>query len=85
MLNQEEEPPSMELESSGEDVLVLRRGAEIVMKPLGKGEHAFLEKLHGGAMLSPALDAALDLAAEFDLESALKEHIAMGSFAAIDT
>lgn len=59
------------LPAGGEDVLVFRRGFEVLVQVLAPGQYQFLSALKADATLSEAVQAAMDAYASFDLAAAM--------------
>jgi hypothetical protein len=70
-----------EVRASPERVLVARPWMEVLTRPLSHAEHALLAAFMAGRTLAEAAEAALALDPALDLERALAEHLAAGSFA----
>ncbi|HEY2819075.1 MAG TPA: DNA-binding domain-containing protein [Casimicrobiaceae bacterium] len=68
----------------GGDALLVRRGAERVsIERLAGGDHGWLSALQRGATLGQSIEAAQRADAAFDLDTALREHIAAGTVIAV--
>lgn len=72
---------SIDLDSGGVRLLVLRRGHDVDIEPLDAAEHAALVALAAHATLAEALDAAQARDGDFDLGAFLQRHAAGGTLA----
>jgi hypothetical protein len=72
------------LDSGGEQLLLLRRDADVVTRRLQASEYVLLDGFIAGEPLSVAVDAALAVDPEFDLEDTLRQHIVLGTLVALD-
>lgn len=70
---------SIDLDSGGVRLLVLRRGLDVDIEPLDAAEHAALVALAAHATLAEALDAAQARDGDFDLGAFLQRHAAGGT------
>jgi hypothetical protein len=70
---------SIDLASGGNRLLVLRRGHDVELEPLGAAEYRLLSALACGVRLGAALEAALAEEAAFDLGACLQHHVAAGT------
>lgn len=66
-----------------EDVLLTRPGGRVDLRLIAQADAAFVAALAAGAALAQAADAALAADAAFDLQGALQQHFARGTFAAV--
>jgi hypothetical protein len=73
-------PPPLDLASGGEDALVLRSGAEVVVRSIPPGAAAFIDALGAGERVASAFSAAVQAAPNFDLAAALATLIPAGAF-----
>ena len=74
-------PVDFDLDS--EDVLVLRPGAEVIVRTLPPGAHEFINELRQGRSLGEAMVLALAGAPEFDLAANMRELISAGAITGI--
>jgi hypothetical protein len=71
--------------AEGNDMLIVSRFALAVgVRRLGAGAYALLEAMQSGDTLSAGLERALDAEPGFDLGAFLSEHLAGGTFAAVE-
>lgn len=68
--------------AGAEQVLVLRSGMNVTTRPIAAADLALLDALIAGLPLKAAATAALAVQPDFDLQSALADHLTGGSFAA---
>lgn len=73
-------PGPVDLDSGGEDALVMRPEADVEVRSMPPGAADFLAALAGGATLAEAAKSALRASAHFDLPSNLAALIAAGAF-----
>lgn len=71
----------VDLASGGDRLLVIRRGHDVDLEPLGAAEYRLLSALASGVRLGAALEAALIEEAAFDLGACLQRHVAAGTLA----
>lgn len=85
-INQQEplREQAVNLDSGGEQLLLLRRDADVVTRRLQASEYVLLDRFIAGEPLSVAVDAALAVDPEFDLEDTLRQHIVLGTLVALD-
>ncbi len=69
----------VDLGEGGVQVLVIRRDLTVTVEPLARGEAALLTALAGHQRLGPALQAALLAQPDFNLSTALAEHLRRGT------
>jgi hypothetical protein len=69
----------VDLDAGAERVLVIRRGGEMLLEPLGHAEHALLAALARGDTLGDAAAAALQLDVSFDVAAAVAHHLALAT------
>jgi hypothetical protein len=74
------EPAAVDLEAGGEDVLIIRPGAEVVVHQLPMGAAALVRTLRAGKPVVAAAIAALETAPYFDLRTILAGLIEAGAF-----
>jgi len=74
------EPAAVDLEASGEDTLVVRPGAEVVVRRLPMGVAALVTALSAGESVVAATIAALKVTPGFDLQTVLAGLIESGAF-----
>jgi hypothetical protein len=72
--------PTVDLDTGPEQLLILRRGLDVVILTLDPGEYALLRSLDAGLNLGDASAAAFAAAPEFDLGAVLHRHIGSGTF-----
>jgi hypothetical protein len=68
--------PSVSLDEGGVRVLVMRTIENVTFQPLGAGEYLLLEQLGQGATLAKAHERARKADSEFELDVALRRHVA---------
>jgi hypothetical protein len=73
-------PAPVDLESGGEDALVMRPNAEVEVRSIPPGGSEFLTSLAGGKTLGSATKSALRAAPNFDLSANLAALIGAGAF-----
>lgn len=69
----------VDLNEGGDALLVIRRGTDIGIERLGRGEYALLSALADGACLADATAKACAAETDFDLSACLRHHVAAGS------
>lgn len=74
------EPAAVDLEAGGEDVLIIRPSAEVVVHQLPMGAAALVRTLGAGKPVVAAAIAALETAPHFDLRAILAGLIEAGAF-----
>ncbi|WP_214477328.1 DNA-binding domain-containing protein [Mesorhizobium sp. dw_380] len=74
------EPAAVDLEAGGEDALIVRPGADVVVHQLPMGAAAFVRTLGAGKPVVAAAIAALEAAPCFDLRAILTGLIEAGAF-----
>lgn len=72
-------PHRIDLAAGGEDVFVMRPGAEVELRPLASGGAAFLEALRSGSLILDAANAALAIDPRFDLTGRIAGLITSGA------
>jgi len=70
------------LEAAGDHLLIMREATEVLLVPLGLGEHRLLRGLADGLALAEALAAAQDLEPSLDPGPTLRRHVALGTLVA---
>ncbi len=83
--NRRDEPVGAIDLSVAEDALVVRPEAEVVVRHLPAGGHAFIEALREGRTLGEAAEAGLTAASGFDLAANLSGLFTAGAVTAINT
>ena len=73
-------PSPVDLESGGEDALVVRPNGNVDVRPLSPGVASFVSSLAEGKTLMTATEAALNESSSFELSSDLATLIAAGAF-----
>jgi len=73
---------AINLDHGGEQILVMRPGTEVELTPLAPGNHAALLALHEDKNLADALDCALTIAPDFDINQFLMQHVLDGTLVA---
>ena len=73
----------IDLDEGGDNVLVRREPDGVALERISRSEHAWLTALAHDATLAEAIDAAQRADATFDLTSALRNHLAAGTFVEI--
>lgn len=71
----------IDLGAGGDRLLIVRRGHDVDLEPLGPGEYAALAAFGEQAPLGAALDAALARDPVFDFAAFLQRHAAIGTLA----
>jgi hypothetical protein len=66
---------AVSLDAGGVRLLVIRRGLEVELQPLGEAEHAFLQAIHDGVRFADAHERAASLDGHFDLGATLQQHV----------
>jgi hypothetical protein len=74
------EPAAVDLEAGGEDVLIIRPRAEVVVRQLPMGAAALVRTLGAGRPVVAATTAALEVTPYFDLRTMLAGLIEAGAF-----
>jgi len=77
-------PAPVDLQSGGEDCLVMRPAAEVAVHALPPGGAAFVLRLAAGAALGAAAEAALADDERFDLSATLALLLSAGAFTDVD-
>ncbi len=72
------DPPVVDLDAGGEQVLVIRPALEVELHGLGAADYRFLDACAGGATLEQAAEAVLAGDAAFDLQESLLGFFAAG-------
>jgi hypothetical protein len=67
------------LNEGAQQLLIVRRGLDIEIEPLGIGEYAMLQAFVAGKTLARANEIALTAEPGFDLDRALRRHVAAGA------
>jgi hypothetical protein len=70
------DPESIDLDSGGERLMVMRRGLQLIIEPLSAGEHCLLDHCRCGLAFAPALAAAAACDEDFDAAAALQRFVA---------
>ena len=73
-------PGPIDLDSGGEDALVLRSAGEVEVRAMPQGGAAFVAALAGGRSLADAAEAATSVSPGFDLAANLAALIGAGLF-----
>ncbi|MOA28374.1 hypothetical protein D3C78_1493140 [compost metagenome] len=73
-------PTAIDLDGGGDDVLVTRPEAEVIVQRLPPGALPFIDALAAGAPVAKATGAALDEAPQFDLAGTLVGLLRAGAF-----
>ena len=74
------EPAPVDLEAGGEDTLIIRPGAEVMVRQLPMGAAALVTALSAGEPVVAATIAALEVTPSFDLQTVLAGLIEAGAF-----
>lgn len=77
-------PVPVDLESGGEDCLIVRPNAHVEARVVPPGGMAFVAKLAEGAPLGEAANAGMEAAEDFDLSANLAGLISAGAFSGYD-
>jgi hypothetical protein len=77
-------PKPVDINAGGEDCLVVRPAADVMVRFVPAGGAAFLERLGEGASLGEAAAAAQEAAEDFDLSANLAGLISAGAFCGYD-
>ena len=77
------EPPQTKLEAQGEDALVLRPHLEVEIRRLPTGAVIFIETIRDGGSIGEAVEAALTIVPDFDLEANLAGLMTSGAIVGI--
>jgi hypothetical protein len=77
------DPPQTKLEAEAEDALVLRPDLDVEIRRLPQGAVTFIETLRSGKSIGQAAAAAVDSAAEFDLEANLAGLMTSGAIVGV--
>lgn len=72
---------TVNLADGGVRLLVVRRGLDVVIEPLGAGDDALLRAFAAGQTLEQAGAAALAREPDYDLPAALRRHVARATIA----
>ena len=68
----------VDFDVAGDDALVLRREAEVIVRALPSGAYDFIDSLSQGRPLGNAMAAALRGASDFDLAANIRQIISAG-------
>lgn len=77
-------PEPVDFEAEGEDALIVRPGAEVVVRSMPPGGADFLDRLRGEPLVCAAL-SVIGTHEDFDLAEHLGELLASGAFAGFST
>lgn len=76
---------TINLDTGGERLLVIRRRLEVLIERLPPGDYQLLEGCQQGVSFEAACDRALAAEPDFDLTAALRWHIVQGTFTGLQT
>ncbi len=77
-------PAPVDLDSGGEDILIVRPGPQVQVRSVPPGGAAFIQKLGEGAPLGEAANAGLADSDAFDLAANLAGLLSAGAFSGCD-
>lgn len=76
---------TISLDAGGERLLVIRRGLDVLIERLPRGDYPLLKGCREGASFEAACEQALAAEPGFDLTASLRWHIAQGTFTGFQT
>ena len=70
---------SVDLDSGGNQLLIIRRHLQVELEPLSKGEYVLLQALSDQLDFATACEQALESQPDFNLPASFQHHVAQGT------